>query len=340
MISPVRPVVWFAEPSLRAPGEKIAAGRFTGTAGKTVSSAKDFADAVADGEVIAFVDQAVMPEITRLAKLPPATIVVCKESLPLAITWLQPHPWVSHVVSATMLDHPLADEHFKNVLATIKAEKPRLLDWLGSDVAGRRIRLSHASRRVERLERMGEYLSSNGVGARTIEQLRDAAEELLTNAFYDAPVAAGAIKDPISRSFDVALPDKYACDLAYGARGDLAIVRVKDPFGSLSRKRLVEVLVRCSATDMTVEVDESMGGAGLGMWRVFSNASFVAISVVKHSHTEILVGIAKRAPGPRPFAFHLFFAEGGKPRYWSTAKDESINPSLNHSVLLELKDKI
>lgn len=334
-------MVWFAEPSLRAPGEQIASGRFTGTSGVFVTSAEEFGVATRDGtDTVAFVDAYALPALTKRDAVPPATIVVSKEPLPNAISWLQPHPWVSHVVSASMLDHPLADEHFKNVVATFKAEKPRLLDWLGTDVAGRRIRLSHASRRVERLERMGEYLSSNGVGARTIEQLRDAAEELLTNAFYDAPVAAGAIKEPISRSFDVALPDKYACDLAYGARGDLAIVRVKDPFGSLSRKRLVEVLLRCARTDMKVEVDESMGGAGLGMWRIFSNASFVAISVVRHSHTEVLVGVAKRATGPRPFAFHLFFTEGGKPRYWSQAKDESINPSLNHSVLLELKDKI
>ncbi len=336
----VRPVVWFAEPSLRAPGEQIASGRFTGTSGTFVTSAEEFGLAIRDTDTVAFVDAHALPALTKREAVPAATIVVCKEQLPNAVSWFQPHPWVSHVVSASMLEHPLADEHFKNVVATFKAEKPRLLDWLGSDVAGRRIRLSHASRRVERLERMGEYLSSNGVGARTIEQLRDAAEELLTNAFYDAPVAAGAIKEPISRSFDVALPDKYACDLAYGARGDLAIVRVKDPFGSLSRRRLVEVLLRCARTDMKVEVDESMGGAGLGMWRIFSNASFVAISVVKHSHTEVLVGVAKRAPGPRPFAFHLFFTDGGKPRYWSQAKDESINPSLNHSVLLELKDKI
>lgn len=333
-------MVWFAEPSLRAPGEAIASGRFTaGIAGKSVSSAEEFGVALRETEdVVAFVDHHALGALTKREKLPGATIVVCKDPLSVAVSWLAPHPWVSHVVSATMLEHPLAEEHFGNVLMTMRAEKPRLLDWLGPDFAGRRIRLSHASKRVERLERMGEYLSSNGVGARTIEQLRDTAEELLTNAFYDAPVAAGAIKDPISRAMDVALPDKYACDLAYGARDDLAIVRVKDPFGSLTRKRLVDVLTRCSRTDMQVEVDESMGGAGLGMWRIFSNSSFVAVSIVPHSHTEILVGVAKRTPGPRPFAFHLFFGEASKLRQWMQAREETIKPSLNQSVLLELKD--
>jgi hypothetical protein len=200
--------------------------------------------------------------------------------------------------------------------------------------------LTHSSKRVARLERMGEFFESKAVSPRTTQLLRDAAEELLTNAFYDAPVAAGAMKKPVSRTQDIALPDDSACDLAYGCREDLAIVRVRDPFGSLSRRRLVEVLSRCARTDMKVEVDETMGGAGLGMWRIFSGASFVGISVVKSQHTEVLVGIAKRAtPGPRPFAFHLFFREDGKRRFWKLSDEETSKPSINKSMVIVAKSK-
>jgi hypothetical protein len=123
--------------------------------------------------------------------------------------------------------------------------------------------------------------------------------------------------------------------MVYGCREDLAIVRVRDPFGSLSRRRLVEVLSRCARSGMEVEVDETMGGAGLGMWRIFSGASFVAIVVVKNRHTEILVGVAKRAAaGPRPFAFHLFFSDGGRRRFWKLADDESSKPAVNKSVTI------
>ena len=67
-----------------------------------------------------------------------------------------------------------------------------------------------------------------------------------------------------------------------------------------------------------------MGGAGLGMWRIFSAASFVAISVVNQHHTDVLVGIGKRASGAqRPFAFHLFFNETSQRRYWKLVEDES-----------------
>jgi hypothetical protein len=185
---------------------------------------------------------------------------------------------------------------------------------------------------------MGEFLAAKGVGSRTNQQLRDVAEELLTNAFYDAPVSAGVLKQPISRTEDVSLPEDSACDMVYGCRDDLAIVRVRDPFGSLTRVRLIEVLTRCARTDMRVEVDESMGGAGLGLWRIFSAASYVAISVVDHRHTEFLVGIGKRAAGPRPFAFHLFFKEHGRPvRRWKLLDADTSVPTVSSAVTLVTK---
>lgn len=301
-----------------------------------VSSVSEYLLAARSKKAVSFLDRTTIPLVAAVAdRSPPGPVIaICDEPLQTAIGWLQPHPWISHVMSSTMLEHPLAEEHLQNVTRTLTAGgRPRLLDWVGPTLVGRRIRLTHASSRIERLEKMREFFAANGVGSRTLQQLRDIAEELLTNAFYDAPVAAGALKGPVSRTQDISLPDDSPCDLIYGCREDLAIVRVRDPFGSLSRRRLVEVLSRCARTDMTVEVDETMGGAGLGMWRIFSSASFVGISVVKNRRTEVLVGGAKRAgSGPRPFAFHLFFSDSGKRRFWKLADDDSTRQTLSQFV--------
>jgi hypothetical protein len=325
--------------------ERLASKRLESSyRGQVVNSVKDFLAANRDPMTVSFLDRTtigIVAEVTHVS-LPGPVVVICDEPLQTAIGWLQPHPWISHVISATMLEHPIAEEHLDNVLRTLtSSSQPRLLDWLGPSVSGRRIRLTHASKRAARLERMSDFFETKGVGSRTLQTLRDAAEELLTNAFYDAPVAAGAMKKPVSRTQDVALPDDSACDLAYGCRDDLAVVRVRDPFGSLSRRRLVEVLSRCARTDMKVEVDETMGGAGLGMWRIFSGASFVGVSVVKDRHTEILVGVAKKAAaGPRPFAFHLYFKDSAKRRFWKLASDDETSaPSVNKSVMIVPKSK-
>jgi hypothetical protein len=345
MFSVVRSILWMPEQVSRAlrgllPAEIV-----------TVSSAREFLEARRDAQTVSFVSGKTIADLDRAAAergipvpqlAPPGPVIaICDESLQAAIGWLPSHPWLAHVVSAGMLSHPLAGEHLGNVMVTLTSEgRLRLLDWLGPTVAGRRVRLAHASKRVERLERMSDFFGGKGVGSRTIQLLRDVAEELLTNAFYDAPVAAGAVKQPIPRTQDVSLPDDCACDMVYGCREDLAIVRVRDPFGSLTRARLAEVLTRCARTDMRVEVDETMGGAGLGLWRIFSAASFVGISVSEHRHTEFLVGIAKRAAGPRPFAFHLFFREHARAtRRWKAldADTGASSPTSTGSVTIVTK---
>jgi hypothetical protein len=339
-------VLWASDSLLSSLRDRFASPRLSAYAPiSTVSSLEALVEAAAaDPTAVVFLDRAAVLAVAATEHLVLASpvIAICDEPLQTAILWLQPHPWIAHVLSASMLEHPYAEEHLENVLRTLtSSSSPRLLDWLGPSLTGRRIRLTHANNRSARIERMSEFFDANGVGSRSQQMLRDAAEELLTNAFYDAPVAAKVMKKPVSRSEDVKLPDDSACDLAYGCRDDLAIVRVRDPFGSLTRQRLVDVLTRCARTDMGVEVDESMGGAGLGMWRIFSGASFVGVSVIKDRYTEILVGVVKRAPGPRPFAFHLYFRDSAKRRFWQLLgrDDEGSSPTVNKSVAIDPRAK-
>ncbi|HWU90968.1 MAG TPA: hypothetical protein VN253_27065, partial [Kofleriaceae bacterium] len=177
----------------------------------TVRSVPEFLEVGRDARTVSFVDSSTLAELERAAaelgiaveQMTPPMIAICEEPLQTAIGWLPSRPWLGHVINTGMLQHPLAAEHLRNVTATLTTSgRPRLLDWLGSTVTGRRVRLAHASRRVERLERMTQFFESRGVGSRTIQLLRDIAEELLTNAFYDAPVAAGLLEQPISRTQD------------------------------------------------------------------------------------------------------------------------------------------
>jgi hypothetical protein len=306
--------------------------------GIVVNSIGEFLEATRERTTVSFVDEAALSTIASANHVPVSgpIIAICQGTLQSAIGWLA-RPWIAHVVNTAMLNHPMADDHLSSLLAMLADENsPKLREWIGASAAGRRVRLTQAHRRIERLDRMTEFFASQGVGVRSVEHLRDIAEELLTNAFYDAPVAAGAVKRAISRTLDVTLPGDCACELIYACRDDLAIIRVRDPFGALTRARFMEVLTRCARTDMKVRVDETMGGAGLGLWRIFSTASFVAVSVVAHRHTEFLVGIVKRgAAATRPFAFHLFFRESGlRARAWRTYDEDASEPSVNRSVTL------
>ncbi len=292
-------------------------GTFEGKLARTVDSVQDFIQATQDPCVV-YADETSLPTIADYIPGQGVVIAVAaKDARRTAVNWIATYPWLSHVIDVSFLENDIASEHLANVMKTIRASEPRLIDWMDTSVRGRRVRLAQSTKRAERLERMTEFLQSNGVGTRAIESLRDAAEELLTNAFYDAPVTAGALKGPISRELEIVLPEDLACSIAYGCNEELALVRVRDPFGSLSRRRFVEVLSRCAASDMAVNVDESMGGAGLGLWRILTAASFVGISITKGRDSEIIVGILnKRTAAVRPFALHMFFRETPSPRVW------------------------
>jgi hypothetical protein len=164
---------------------------------------------------------------------------------------------------------------------------------LGPTGIGRVALLTSSARRENRIERLREFFEQHGVSGKTIAAMADVAEELVMNALYDAPVEAGYYDAAIPRTTAVELPPEHACEISYGIEGDAVFVRLRDPFGSLRRGRLLTVLERCSRK--SVSLDESRGGAGLGMWRVFSHASTLVITVIPGRLTDIVVWLdAKR----------------------------------------------
>jgi hypothetical protein len=353
----VTSIVWMLESNARALLALLPANT------TVASTAREFLNAPRDAKTISFLDSSTLANLDRLAmdlgahtdEGPPIewrkllaavsvgpVIAICADPLPTAIGQLPSRPWLSHVMDEVMLSHPMAKEHLACVMSTITAAgPPRLVDWLGRTGEGRRIRLTHASKRAERLERMSDFFDTKGVAATTILRLRDAAEELLTNAFYSAPVAADPTLEQIPRTQDVALPDEFACDMVYGCRQDLAIVRVRDPFGSLSRQRLLDALGHGSRARSSSERAATGTDTGRGLWRVFSAGWVVGVSVVNDRHTEVLVGIGNEDPlKPHPYAFHLFFKGGAKRRFWKlmdedTGKPSSQTGSVTVSVVLD-----
>jgi len=308
----VRPLVGISEPLTRALREWLPA-QVTRS-----SSIAEVLDARPGQESVIFVDAAAIGELDRAANergipaaelaLPGPVIAICDGPLQPAIGWLPARPWLSHVVSGAALTRATAHDHFKTVVSALATGgRARSLDWLDHTLTGRRIQLTSASQRGERLERMSEFFESGGVGAHAVELLRAATDELLTDAFYEAPLAAHAVKLPISRTLDVALPDDSGCELVYGCTDDLAMVRVRDPFGAVSRPTIVD--------------------GSSAWWRLVSTASFGALSVVAHHHADFLIAIAKHDAEPRPFAFHLAFKDGAKRRFWKLLRDDSIPPS-------------
>ncbi len=258
---------------------------------------------------IAFVDVDLLPLLgEQLSTIPVVGIIdqPASSSLGAVVRSLSRFSSLSQVITVSQLDSPQAQAHLKTLIDRL-ADGPER-DLLGVEGVGRMAMLAQASHREARFTRMREYFAKHELSERTITALNDVAEELVMNALYNAPTEAGYFKTPVSRTEDVSLPLERACEISYGLEDGCPFVRVRDTFGALRRNRLIEVLDRCSKTE-GVTLDESRGGAGLGIWRVFSTARTIAITVIPGRLTDILVRLSPK-PGraaKQLFAVHLFF---------------------------------
>jgi hypothetical protein len=221
------------------------------------------------------------------------------------------HSKLSQLVTPDLFEGP----HAGRLLRGIPRLNPSLppIDTMAFLGAGhlhvRRVLFYRSSDIDKRLDRVAQFAELAGAGRSVIDRLYEMGHELLANAFWDAPYEAGQVAQPTAREVEVRLDPDRPVELIYGVLDKELFLRVRDCYGALQRHRLVEVLLRCARGSSAVPLDESRGGAGLGLWRVFRNSTRVVISVVPGTSTEMLVTVPllrNARAGLR--AWHLVFA--------------------------------
>jgi hypothetical protein len=290
---------------------------------------------------VGIVDEPRLPLVEATAVSTPV-VAIGDEPFNETLHALDRFPWLSHIVSRATLESSYGRHHLEVALGVLDGNDPNLLGFVGAPASGRVSRLARSTERHRRLDRLVQFLEKRKIGGRTAALARDVGEELLTNAIYNAPAAAGAFKGSVvPRTRALSLSPKYACEMLYGISNHYVFLRVRDEFGSLTRRRLMDVLLRCARTDMSVLPDESMGGAGLGLWRIFRVASVVVVAVRPGRSCEFLVCLAHRAgsrQSQRSLAIHLFFELDERERRHispkevaDAARDETVD-SMDRSV--------
>jgi hypothetical protein len=120
---------------------------------------------------------------------------------------------------------------------------------------------------------------------RLAEMVGELAHELIMNAMYDAPVDAhGRAKYAADRKAELRLGDDERPFVQVATDGSRLAIQVRDPFGRLERRHVVEGLSRALAGGAQ---DRSRGGAGLGLMVCHHASSALCFDVVPGSHTEV-----------------------------------------------------
>lgn len=156
------------------------------------------------------------------------------------------------------------------------------LDW-GAAIAELDVRTS--AEVDPTIAKIQELVLSLALPRRLAELVGELAHELIMNAMYDAPVdAEGKAKYAADRKSSVTLEEAERVLVRCGTDGTRFAISVRDPFGRLERRHVVDGLARGLAGG---EQDRTHGGAGLGMLVAHNASTALVFDVARGRSTEV-----------------------------------------------------
>lgn len=183
--------------------------------------------------------------------------------------------------------------------------------YLLRGVEPERVSITDSRRRSQVIDEVGAFASRLDCSRRMVRHATDLADEMVTNALYNAPVDENGSHRyrSLSRSEHFELAPHEAVEVSFACDGRFLALGVADPFGSLTAHRVLEYLARCFAGGES-QIDEKKGGAGLGLFKSLSVVSSYVINISPGRRTETIglfdLRLDPRAHSGARKSFHLF----------------------------------
>ncbi len=218
------------------------------------------------------------------------------------------------------LTNLLADGDGEDELLLVTVQKILRRDVFGLEkyfpwgAESTRFELRSSAERAGALNVVEGFADRLRIATRLRDSIVTAAEELFSNALYDAPVdedgehlhAGKSRRVPVELSGDPVVVELRTDGRRVG-------VSVRDPFGSLTVDQVLGYLTKCFRGGSD-QVDTKPGGAGLGLYYVFESISHMVINVKPGRATEIVALIDVRGTykdfASRGKSFNIFVDEG------------------------------
>ncbi|HKE19035.1 MAG TPA: hypothetical protein VKB80_29375 [Kofleriaceae bacterium] len=223
------------------------------------------------------------------------------EPLQRSLHYMVENPNISNVLGRADFDSPPRGWELMLVLRRLlrpREEGPKFawyLDWGFTGFQERVIDTVGRDRLVEKVQKFVHHL---GVRERVGELFSELAHELLMNAMFDAPVdERGQPKYALDRKASLVLAEHEQPSLRLASDGSRLAIQVTDGFGRLERGHVFEGLQRGLNGG---QMDQSRGGAGLGMVVCHNCTVAMFFDVVRHRKTEV-TGIFDLDLGQREF---------------------------------------
>jgi hypothetical protein len=161
--------------------------------------------------------------------------------------------------------------------------------YLGPDARWQEYQVTHSEQRQDLIDTAETFAEEAGCHKRVASRVSLAADELLTNAIYNAPVDAQGQSRFGSRprSEPVTLDEGEVIRFRLGTDGKRLAVATSDPFGSLSPETVLRYLTKCFHQGDD-QIDTKPGGAGLGLYSLFNLLHHFVININPGRRTEAM----------------------------------------------------
>ena len=142
------------------------------------------------------------------------------------------------------------------------------------------------------LRRLDKFLAQNDRLQGVYDLCMQAADELITNAIFAAPIDSKGkpTNRELARTRDVILPEGHKANFFCSVSSHRVVVGVEDTFGSFHKPHLLSHLENSFLRDQSVPRAANAGGAGLGLHFVVENAANVYIYCEKRRRSLVAAG--------------------------------------------------
>lgn len=214
-------------------------------------------------------------------------ILMAHPSPPENMRALLDEPWFSHLLA---LDSPWLMADLGATLAKLHGADPFgltcYLPW-GTRVVTHRVTGSADKAHV--FDRIEEFMGAMGIGGRIVRHLHAIADELLMNAIYDAPLDAQGQPRYAARPRGevVKLEPHEQPTIRFGSDGRRFGISISDPFGGLTPELLRRYISKGLRRESD-QIDTKPGGAGLGLYMLFSSLHTLCLNLSPGRCTEMV----------------------------------------------------
>ncbi|MGE3759032.1 MAG: hypothetical protein AB7H97_14820, partial [Pseudobdellovibrionaceae bacterium] len=146
------------------------------------------------------------------------------------------------------------------------------------------------------LEKHCEFLK---VKSTLMDDLRLAADELITNAIYNAPFVDGdkVLTGPSRKHQDVNIDPQKQPSFFWQADEQRIVIGCKDHYGNLRISHMLNRICLCYQDGPSQHVNYGAGGAGIGAFLVFRSCASFYVAVQRGVYTVVCCSFPYRMSG-------------------------------------------